>query len=138
MPFSVLGEALPLGALYVGILVLARMALRRDWAAWCALVVFSVLFFTKTTAASFRLDLIAGALATVLALGVLRRFGLLALVITFVVQALLQRAPLTLDPSRWYFWRGAPAVAIVLALAVWGFLSVLGKQSLLPADAMDG
>lgn len=70
-------------------------------------------------------------------LGVLRRFGLLALVITLVVQANLQPAPVTLDPSRWYCWRGAPVVAIVLALAVLGFMNVLGKQSLLPVDAMD-
>ena len=57
--------------------------------------------------------------------------------ITIVEQALLERSPLTLDPSRWYFWRGAPVVAIVLALAILGFMNVLGKQSLLPVDAMD-
>jgi hypothetical protein len=71
-------------------------------------------------------------------LGVLYRFGLLAFVVMFVVRDAIQEAPITLDPSRWYFWRGAPVVAVVFGLAIWGFMNVLGKQSLLPADAMDG
>jgi hypothetical protein len=28
-------------------------------------------------------------------------------------------------------------VALVLAIAIWGFVNVLGKQSLLPADVLD-
>ena len=139
VPFTVFGEALANGALYVGILVVARMALRRDWAAWCALATFSLLSFIPVQAGgSLWLHLASAAFATTLLLTVLHRFGLLALVIAFVGWFNLERAPLTLDPSRWYFWRGAPAVAIVLALAIWGFMNVLGKQSLVPADAMDG
>lgn len=139
VPFTVFGEALANGALYVGVLVVARMALRRDWAAWCALATFSLLSFIPVSAGgSFWPHVASAALATALLLTVLRRFGLLALVITFVVWFNLERAPLTLDPSRWYFWRGAPAVAIGLALAILGFMNVLGKQSLVPVDAMDG
>ena len=69
---------------------------------------------------------------------VVHRFGLLSLIVMNAVAAALLSAPLTLDPSRWYFWRGAPAVIFVLALAVLGFLNVLGKQSLLPEDAIEG
>jgi hypothetical protein len=49
----------------------------------------------------------------------------------------LSNAPLTLDASRWYFWQGAFAVALVLGLALWGFRNVLGKQTLLPAGALE-
>ena len=73
-----------------------------------------------------------------LMLGTLHRFGLLGLIVMTAVQTALTSAPLTLAPSRWYFWRGAPAVIFVLALTVLGFLNVLGKQSLLPEDAIEG
>jgi len=68
---------------------------------------------------------------------VLHRFGLLALTIAYGVASVLIDAPLTLDASRWYFWQGAFAVALVLALALWGFRNVLGKQTLLPAGALE-
>jgi hypothetical protein len=46
--------------------------------------------------------------------------------------------PWTLDPSRWYFWQGMFALAMVAALAFWGFKNVLGKQPAFPAGALDG
>ena len=55
-----------------------------------------------------------------------------------MVQEVLVSVPLSLDPGRWFFWRGVPAVVVLFALAVVGFLNVLGKQSLVPVDAMDG
>jgi hypothetical protein len=42
-----------------------------------------------------------------------------------------------LDASRWYFWQGAFVVALVLGLALRGFRNVLGKQTLLPAGAVE-
>ena len=50
---------------------------------------------------------------------------------------ILNTAPLTRDPSRWYFWRGWSVVLIVLALAFWGFMNVLGRQPAFPAGALD-
>ena len=67
----------------------------------------------------------------------LYRFGLLALVISLSLSFALSHAPLTLDASRWYFWQGAFVVALVLELAIWGFRNVLGKQTLLPAGALE-
>jgi len=58
-------------------------------------------------------------------------------VISLSVSFALTNAPLTLDPSRWYFWQGAFVVALVLGLALWGFRNVLGKQTLLPAGALE-
>jgi len=84
------------------------------------------------------LTILDAVVTATLLLVVLRQFGLLALVIHIAVGGIILAAPLTLDPSRWYFWNGAPAVGIVLGLAILGFLNVLGKQTLLPAGAMDG
>jgi len=78
-------------------------------------------------------SLVFGALVT----AVLYRFGLLAQVIGFSVFFALTNAPLTLDASRWYFWQGAFVVALVLGLTLWGFRNVLGKQTLLPAGALE-
>ena len=46
-PFLVLGIVIAQSAILVGILVIARMVFRRDWAAWSALAVFSVVLNTS-------------------------------------------------------------------------------------------
>ncbi len=129
------------GALIVGMLVIARMVFRRNWAAWSVLVVFMLADASQTgqeTGSNSWGALLVLYLGVALMLGTLHRFGLLGLIVMTAVGSALHAAPLTLDPSRWYFWRGAPAVIFVLALAVLGFLNVLGKQSLLPEDAIEG
>lgn len=40
-------------------------------------------------------------------------------------------------PSRWYAWRGGFVIALVLALAFWGFKNALGRQSMFPDGALD-
>jgi heme A synthase len=80
---------------------------------------------------------VAGAFA-VLTIWVLWKHGALALATTFCVAGLLALAPWTLDLSRWYAWRQFFVLALVAAIAVWGFRNVLGKQSALPAAALDG
>ena len=40
--------------------------------------------------------------------------------------------------SRWYASRQWVVLVFVVALALWGFRNVLGKQSAFPAGALDG
>ena len=77
-------------------------------------------------------------LSAIVSVEVFRRFGVLAFVVTGAVHGILVNAPVTLDATRWYFWRGGFAVALVFAFAVWGFVCVLGRQSLLPDEVLDG
>lgn len=122
-------------------LVIARMVFRRNWAAWSVLAVFmlGLSFAEQFLGRSVSwVALLLPWLQVALMLWTLHRFGLLGAIVMRAVSFALIMAPLTLDPSRWYFWRGAPAVVFVLVLAVPGFLNVLGTQSLLPEEAMEG
>jgi hypothetical protein len=40
--------------------------------------------------------------------------------------------------SRWYAWRQFFVMALVVALAIWGFRNVLGKQTAFPSSALGG
>jgi hypothetical protein len=66
------------------------------------------------------------------------RHGALAFFTTWFVTVVAGYAPWTLDMSRWYAWRQWFVVAAIVALAVWGFRNVLGRQSAFPTGALDG
>jgi hypothetical protein len=126
------------GILFVGTLVVGRLLFRRDWAAWLAIAILSI--WVPLSAAGDvppAVAIVEAASIAFINVAVLYRFGLLAVAITIGVSGALTNAPLTLDPSRWYFWQGAFAVALVLGLAIWGFKNVLGRQTLLPAGALE-
>jgi serine/threonine-protein kinase len=144
-PLFAIGGTIFGSVVLVGLLVAARLFLRRDWAAWWVIGMFVavVAMGGGNRADVVRADLpmwvllLIGVTSAALAMWLFRRFGLLALVIAGSVNGMLLDAPLTLDPAHWYFWRGAWVMAIVLVLAVWGFVNVLGKQSLIPVEALD-
>ncbi len=68
---------------------------------------------------------------------VLTRHGLLALAVFQTMHFAVRNTPITLDPSRFYFWRTGLMVAVVAAVAVWGFRNVLGRQRAFPTGALD-
>jgi len=71
---------------------------------------------------------------TALLLTVFVRAGLLGLVMAWLIfQVIVFCVPWALDPSRWYFWRGAVVFFVLLAVPWWGFRNALGKQSAFPA-----
>jgi hypothetical protein len=45
--------------------------------------------------------------------------------------------PWTLDGAKWFAWRPGLTVLIVMALAVWGFRNVLGRQSAFPRGVFE-
>ena len=58
----------------------------------------------------------------------LLRFGLLCSAVSWIVSHVLF-APLTMDFSRWYAWRGLFVVALVVGCALFGFKRALTRQS---------
>ena len=58
------------------------------------------------------------------------RYGLLATSAYFLATFALAQAPLTLDPTLWYFWRGLLAVALVVGLGVFACWSATGGKRL--------
>jgi serine/threonine-protein kinase len=133
------GNSCIYGLVCVGVLVVGRLLFRRDWAAWLAAVIVTipVYFGISLRLLPSAVGIVEAAVLGLVLVAVLHRFGLLALTIANGVALVLIDAPLTLDASRWYFWQGAFVVALVLGLALWGFRNVLGKQTLLPAGALE-
>jgi Protein kinase domain/zinc-ribbon domain len=101
---------------------------------WIAVMLFGVLNAillagTENVIAEGTAAVISAALISI----VLLRFGLLGLVAAYTVQDFMSGFPVALDPSRWYFARGLVPVLIVLALALYGFRTSLGKQPVFAA-----
>ncbi len=124
-----------------GLLLISRVIFRRDGLAWTvvALAAFLMLFVALGTGGLAPvLAVSAAAIGSLILLASIRAGGLLAALIQLYVWRVLATAPLTLDASRWYAWRSWFVVALVVAIAIWGFRNVLGKQSAFPAAALDG
>ena len=117
------------------ILLLLRLILRRDAAAWIGLGLVWMLVslpswnLSVTQWVSLAVACAAAALAV--------RVGLLAIIVAGATSNLLV-IPLTLDFSRWYAWRTGVIAALLLAIAVWGFKAAMGRRRILPAAMLEG
>jgi len=130
--------------LLLTVLLVVRLIVRRAAVAWVVLAVLMVGFgyvglqFNRPATISPILWLAVAAVWWLLLVWLLWKHGALALAVAFVVFSLVELTPWTLDMSRWYAWRGGLTLAIIAALAFWGFRNVLGRQSAFPTGALDG
>jgi serine/threonine-protein kinase len=111
------------------LLFLLRVLLRRQWLAAGA---FVLMLDVAAAMMSEHPDIEAlrVALALVLLVFVLMRFGLLALATGLCVYNLLGHFPITPDLGAWYSNAGLFALGIIAALAVYGFRTALGGRPL--------
>jgi hypothetical protein len=130
--------------LCLAVLLIARLVVRRAdvaWAVFTLLMVgwgYLVLRAGRPATISPLLLLAVAGVFWLSLVWLLWEHGALALAVAFFVGFLVQQAPWTLDMSRWYAWRQWFVVALIAALAFWGFCNVLGKQSAFPSGALDG
>jgi len=120
----------------VAFMVVARVALRRESVVFVATALVAATAATAAVA-PLALDLAQAAISGVVTVLFFRRFGLLALVAGLAVNYVVRQTPWTLDSSRWFAWRPGLTCALVVGLAVWGFVSVLGRQSAFAAPDFD-
>jgi len=109
------------------VLFLLRALLRTEWAA----AVAWILLFTVFTAArsQFAPDVLVGAVIFFgLAVFVLIRFGLLALVANFIVYYILRSFPLTTQGSVWYSGISLAGILLIAAITFYGFYTSLGGR----------
>ena len=128
----------------VGILLVVRLLARRTdvtvlivvalFVGWNYLIVLG----GRPATISAWLLLVPVVLYSALFVWVFWRHGALAFFVSWFVTSLAGYAPWTLEMSRWYAWRQWFIVAAIVALAVWGFRNVLGRQSAFPTGALDG
>jgi hypothetical protein len=147
-PSSLLGVRPALGALLFYILFfvlysllifflifLLRLALRRDWIA--ALVVILLGAATNTSGeypiATFAFAAIIWASIVL----ILKRFGLLALIVGLVVQNILVVFPTTSHLSRWYSSAGLAGIMVIVLAVGYGFYTALAGQPIFTGAALD-
>jgi hypothetical protein len=116
-------------------LFLLRLALKKEWIA--AIVVVIVAASTNTGGDYPIVTFVAAALIWLSIVLILKRFGLLALVVGLVVQNVLQVFPLTSHLSRWYASVGLAGILVVAAVGVYGFYMSLGGKPLFSVAALD-
>ena len=76
------------------------------------------------------IEVVVAALVGILWLTCLMRFGLLSICVGRCVAYVLGTGLATFDLSRWYAWRGLTQIAVVLALALYGFkVALAGKPT---------
>ena len=106
---------------------------RRDWLA----VLFSAVCLGMVVlgADNIVLAVTAALLCSVVVFGLLFRFGLLSVAVTLLFYFVLRRWPLTLDVSQWFVWRSVFAMSLLVAIAVYAFLTInVGRSFFAESD----
>jgi serine/threonine-protein kinase len=145
---SLVGVRLALGAVlaYTWIWVLAslgvffllfllRILVRKDWIS--ALVIIFLGAMINTGGEYFWATFLAAAVIWLSMYLVLRRFGLLALVVGMVVQNTILSFPLTSHLGRWYAAGALLGVALIAVLALFALVNALAGQAWLTAKVFD-
>ncbi len=119
---------------FLFVLTLLRIVLRRDWLACVAFAVFAA---APIAGEDPWLGWAFGALRALVILFILRRGGLLSLASAFVFMFSLIEVPLPLDVHAWYGLRGAPVLVTLAALALYCFHTSLGGKPMFGASLLD-
>jgi hypothetical protein len=111
------------GMAVIFVVVLLRVLVRRVWlAAILAIALFSINAIAAVISLqSPWLEAVGPLVVTSLMVFSAIRQGMLATLVAFLVIFLLEAAPLTADPAKWYFSTGVAITLIVAALALAAF-----------------
>ena len=114
---------------------LAAAIFRRKWLG--ALPVGLLFAMLNVSEENLAIELPFAILMAILLVFVVLRFGLLAVAVGGVVAPLLTNSPITLDFSRWYAGRSLFALAVVVAIALYGFRVALGSRPVFGVAALE-
>ena len=117
------------------VLFAIRLLVKRDWLA--AIIVAFIGAATNAGGEYPALTYLYLGIIWLSILLMLRRFGMLTLVVGLVVQNVLLVFPTTSHFSRWYASAGLTAIVVVLGLACYGFYVSLGGKPLFSGAALD-
>ncbi len=109
------------------VLVLLRALLRKEWAAAIAWVLFLTIFFSATSN-SIPVALVDNLIVQGVTVFLLRRLGLLWLVVSFVFNGVLSSFPVTTQGSAWYAGISLAGILLMAAMACYGFYTSLGGR----------
>ena len=117
------------------LLFLLRLLVRKDWIAAIVIVVLGAI--TNTGGDYFWMTFLFAAVIWLSIYLILRRFGLLALVVGLVVQNMLVTFPMTTHLSRWYASGAIAGMLTIIAIALFALRSALAGQALFNARVLD-
>jgi hypothetical protein len=116
-------------------LFLLRLLLRREWLAAAAFILIFV--STSLAADNPMLEAVGTAVVFASVIAVLKRFGLVAILLGFVVDSTLEVSPTTLRLSAWYAGPALFGVLVLCAVAVYGFYTSLAGRPIFAGTALD-
>jgi hypothetical protein len=116
-----------LAFMFLFLLVLFRVLLRKEWAAAIAWILFNSVFFSLGRNFSL-LALMENLFLNVVTVFLLRRLGLLWMVVSFVFVGLLTNLPLTTQWSAWYSGYSIAGILLMAAIVLFGFYTSLGGR----------
>jgi serine/threonine-protein kinase len=114
---------IPFGLLIV--VLICRVIFRRSWLAYLMVLVIGSL--PALVSGEDRLNLILPPLILALVLVLLSRFGLFAFLVAIVYSS-WGHVAVTIDPSSWFFAGSVAMMALLAAIAIYGFVVSLGGQ----------
>ena len=116
----------------IGFLLLAVVVVRNLRVALALTMI--ILGLVVLPADNLALAVPAAMVAPVTVFFLLFRFGLLSIAITLFFFFVLKRTPLTLDFSRWYVGRSLFVLGWLAAIAIFGFVGVMGGRAIFNPD----
>ncbi len=134
---DLLTEAVVRASGLIVILILLRGLLRNHLAAIVATSAIACASTLEFVTGPIGIRVAAMLVIAAIALGLLFRFGLLAITAETLVAVIAYRFPLTLDPSSWYFGRSLFVLLLVASIAVFAFWRALGGKSILPGPVFE-
>jgi hypothetical protein len=124
------------GLAFLFVLFLFRVLLRREWAAAGAFVLLFTLF-SALPSESPALFAVREVIINSLTVFLLVRFGVLAVMASFLFGVFLGNFPLTTDASAWYAGIGFAGILVMAAMAFYGFYTSLGGRPAFGGAALD-
>jgi hypothetical protein len=130
--------AIFLSLAFLFILFLFRVLLRKEWAASLAWVLFFTVFFSGGPGGTESVPVVLVTLIlSVIIVFLMRRLGLLWLVVVFFFAYLLQKFQLTTQMSSWYASLSIAGILLMAAIAFYGFYTSLGGRPIFGGAALE-
>jgi serine/threonine-protein kinase len=117
------------------LLFLLRLAVRKDWIAGLVIVFLGAI--TNTGGEYPLWTFVASAAVWLSIYFMLRRFGLVAVVVGLVIQNILAVFPITSHFDRWYASGALTGLAVIAAIAIFAFRAALAGQPLFSENVLD-
>jgi hypothetical protein len=118
------------------LLFVLRVILRKEWLAALACILLVTVVFRGSDIVTPWIDAPAIVLVGALSIGVLLRYGMLALIVMDVISTCLLGLPRTFDLSAWYAGIGfVPLVAVALVV-IFGYRTSLAGRAVLREDLL--